>query len=250
VLQVDLWSPDGATDVNIVRSSANSPASSISAAVTTSFPPPPERVIAFLPTAQFGPMMNQAVVGVTAPGNMASILYTPPAYDPYSQAAHSPSHALPPHMDLSGHAAAQQAPVAYAMQTTHASGSTHTRNLIGSLHVNGLKLKDHKNEEGIWFVLQDLSVRTEGTFRLRFSFMDILDHETGERSMKTIPILASCFSDIFQVYSAKKFPGVIESTPLSKAFASQGVKIPIRKDNKALANAEEYENDNDDPAAA
>lgn len=46
------------------------------------------------------------------------------------------------------------------------------------------------------------------------------------------PILARCFSDIFQVYSAKKFPGVIESTPLSKLFASQGIKIPIRKDNK------------------
>ena len=44
------------------------------------------------------------------------------------------------------------------------------------------------------------------------------------------PILASTFSDVFQVYSAKKFPGVIESTPLSKCFAMQGVKIPIRKD--------------------
>jgi len=32
------------------------------------------------------------------------------------------------------------------------------------------------------------------------------------------------------VWSAKKFPGVKESTPLSKCFAAQGVKIPIRKD--------------------
>lgn len=46
------------------------------------------------------------------------------------------------------------------------------------------------------------------------------------------PVLAWVFSDKFQVYSAKKFPGVIESTPLSKAFAQQGIKIPIRKDNK------------------
>jgi len=44
------------------------------------------------------------------------------------------------------------------------------------------------------------------------------------------PILASCFSDSFQVYSAKKFPGVCESTPLSKCFANQGIKIPIRKE--------------------
>jgi hypothetical protein len=32
------------------------------------------------------------------------------------------------------------------------------------------------------------------------------------------------------VYSAKRFPGVVESTALSKCFATQGIKIPIRKD--------------------
>jgi hypothetical protein len=56
-------------------------------------------------------------------------------------------------------------------------------------------------------------------------------------------ILATCFSEMFQVYSAKKFPGVIESTPLSKAFASQGIKIPIRKDVKSLPNQAEYDED-------
>lgn len=35
---------------------------------------------------------------------------------------------------------------------------------------------------------------------------------------------------MFTVYSAKRFPGVVESTPLSKCFAHQGIKIPIRKD--------------------
>ena len=44
------------------------------------------------------------------------------------------------------------------------------------------------------------------------------------------PVLATAFSQPFQVYSAKKFPGVIESTELSKCFAGQGIKIPIRKD--------------------
>ena len=44
------------------------------------------------------------------------------------------------------------------------------------------------------------------------------------------PILSSCFSEVFNVYSAKKFPGVCESTSLSKTFAAQGIKIPIRKD--------------------
>lgn len=53
------------------------------------------------------------------------------------------------------------------------------------------------------------------------------------------PVLAWVFSDTFQVYSAKKFPGVIESTPLSKTFATQGIKIPIRKDTKGDAKNEE-----------
>jgi len=43
-------------------------------------------------------------------------------------------------------------------------------------------------------------------------------------------VLATAFSDVFTVWSAKKFPGVKESTALSKCFAAQGVKIPIRKD--------------------
>lgn len=54
-------------------------------------------------------------------------------------------------------------------------------------------------------------------------------------------ILASAFSEVFNVYSAKKFPGVCESTPLSKTFASQGIKIPIRKDSNVKGEGGEDE---------
>ena len=40
--------------------------------------------------------------------------------------------------------------------------------------------------------------------------------------------MATATSDAFTVFSAKKFPGMIESTELSKAFASQGIRIPVR----------------------
>ncbi|RCH84006.1 Velvet complex subunit 2 [Rhizopus azygosporus] len=46
-------------------------------------------------------------------------------------------------------------------------------------------------------------------------------------------IVAQVFSDPFTVYSAKKFPGMTESTELSKIFAKQGLKIPIRNDVRA-----------------
>jgi hypothetical protein len=118
-----------------------------------------------------------------------------------------------------------------------------TRNLIGSTTVNACKLKDDQDEWGLWFVLQDLSVRTEGSFRLKYSFVDLHDATEQNNLVQTYAeVLATCFSDMFRVYSAKKFPGVIESTPLSKAFAQQGIKIPIRKDVK-VSNADEYDDD-------
>jgi len=136
-----------------------------------------------------------------------------------------------------------------------------TRNLIGSLTVNAAKLEDSSKKLGYWFVLQDLSVRTEGHFRLRMNFIDVgvvtssasasgTANGSGSGSGPGLPslnkgrapVLAHVFSNPFQVYSAKKFPGVIESTDLSKAFAKQGVKIPIRKDTKE---GKEEEGDSD-----
>jgi len=73
------------------------------------------------------------------------------------------------------------------------------------------------------------------------SFVDVGTHQDPVAKPDTpntletkqdLPILSYVFSQPFQVFSAKKFPGVIESTPLSKRFAQQGIKIPIRKDGK------------------
>lgn len=46
-------------------------------------------------------------------------------------------------------------------------------NLIGTLHSNGTKLKDTEGETGVYFVLPDLSVRTEGQFRMRLRLLSI-----------------------------------------------------------------------------
>lgn len=76
--------------------------------------------------------------------------------------------------------------------------------------------------------------------------MNILDKNNPQQiNHGACPVLASIFSDEFTVFSAKKFPGVIESTPISKCFATQGIKIPIRKDGPR-GNARENSNENDD----
>jgi hypothetical protein len=41
----------------------------------------------------------------------------------------------------------------------------YSRNLIGSIAASANRLTDPDDRIGIWFVLQDLSVRTEGAFR-------------------------------------------------------------------------------------
>lgn len=48
-----------------------------------------------------------------------------------------------------------------------------TRNLIGSLSASAFRLTDPDNKIGVWFILQDLSVRTEGTFRFVFLFLSL-----------------------------------------------------------------------------
>lgn len=143
-----------------------------------------------------------------------------------------------------------------------------TRNLIGNCAGSAFRLHDTKERIGIWFVMQDLSVRTEGSFRyvitlrsshcktfhfpdhsirLRFSFVDVKPtaDQKGDTPVKTgkAPILASVFSDVFQVYSAKKFPGVCDSTDLSKCFATQGIKIPIRKEGGKAGGGDDDDDD-------
>ena len=65
---------------------------------------------------------------------------------------------------------------------------------------------------------------------------------TGVNTGKA-PVLAACFSEVFTVYSAKRFPGVVESTGLSKCFATQGIKIPIRKDGPGKGDKEKDDDD-------
>jgi len=42
------------------------------------------------------------------------------------------------------------------------------------------------------------------------------------------PVLAQAFTEPFMVYSAKRFPGVPDTTALSISFGSQGQKLPLR----------------------
>ncbi|CAG8498537.1 22936_t:CDS:2 [Rhizophagus irregularis] len=97
-----------------------------------------------------------------------------------------------------------------------------TRSTTGSVVSSLYHLKDIDNSDAGFFVFPDLSVRMEGTYRLKLSLFEIIGREVYH--------CKSIFSDIFIVYSAKRFPGMEESTFLSRSFADQGLKIRIRKE--------------------
>ena len=202
VLSVDLWSADGTKEVNLVRHSATSP--SISATTSSSYPPPPTPPQQQFPYgAPVGAMhggMPPVGYGMNHPYGYARPGEHPQAYHPaYSGAppgAPPPPHPPPPaaatespqsHYPAAVGLAAQPPPGAFyaaaapggnpqMLSPTHAGmpptqdprsapSGMFTRNLIGSLCVSAFKLTDPEGAMGIWFILQDLSVRTEGNFR-------------------------------------------------------------------------------------
>lgn len=133
VLQVDLWDQEATREVNIVRASASSPAVSISTATTTSYPPAQER-------SMYDPYGQSQMAIITGPDGQQYYSQVPQ----YPGGMYMPQQYAPPQ---------------------NQSNAMYTRNLIGSLTVNASLLQDTEKKTGYWFVLQDLSVRTEGYFR-------------------------------------------------------------------------------------
>ncbi|KAH6895107.1 velvet factor-domain-containing protein [Thelonectria olida] len=267
VLTVDLWNEAGSQEVNLVRSSAGTP--SISSTTTYSYSAlnnasfngsndsnpaqyhPPSASSRHSEYAQSSgvPYVQDYAAPPQGYAPVPSSYSQNGSYGPPQQ--YYPPHTYRPDVGAPvasqatmgqfrngsqpGYAQDQNAITRMAVVGGQPQGMF-TRNLIGSLAASAFRLSDTDDRIGIWFVLQDLSVRTEGPFRLRFSFVNVglptAANRDGPRvNQGKVMILASTFSDVFSVYSAKKFPGVCESTPLSKTFASQGIKIPIRKDS-------------------
>ncbi|KAJ2374005.1 hypothetical protein IW150_003334 [Coemansia sp. RSA 2607] len=100
------------------------------------------------------------------------------------------------------------------------------RTMTGSVVASLAHLKDINGNDGAFFVFPDLSVRCEGVYRLKFSLFEIVGNQ--------VFFCKSITSTKFTVFSAKKFPGMEESTRLTKLFAEQGLKIRVRKEQKSV----------------
>ncbi|KAL6871099.1 velvet factor domain-containing protein [Trichoderma novae-zelandiae] len=128
----------------------------------------------------------------------------------------------------------------------------HQRRLMGSLVATPFVGQDENGQEGCFFCFSDLSCRTPGSFRLKFTLMMIDPSRAG--FVKHFPILAESKSEPFKVYSAKEFPGMVASSSLAKRLKEQGCIISIKKGNDRgrgpRNNDDGSDNDDDDDGEA
>ncbi|RCI10278.1 hypothetical protein L249_8578 [Ophiocordyceps polyrhachis-furcata BCC 54312] len=104
-----------------------------------------------------------------------------------------------------------------------------TNYLVGSLVSSIHRLRDTDNVEGGFFVFGDLSVKREGRFRLRFTLFERDQHSSS------FYFVSELVTNAFTVYSTKLFPGMADSTQLTRTFSNQGVKVRLRKDSSGMA---------------
>ncbi|XEU96986.1 hypothetical protein FSHL1_002271 [Fusarium sambucinum] len=113
------------------------------------------------------------------------------------------------------------------------------RRLMGSLVVGSFVGKDEHGEEGTFFCFGDLSCRTPGSFRLKFSMVKLYPGRAAE--VRRCPNLAAVTSEVFTVYTAKDFPGMQASTKLTRRLKEQGCLISIKKGNDRSKNARSHD---------
>ncbi|KAL1892710.1 hypothetical protein Cpir12675_004407 [Ceratocystis pirilliformis] len=112
--------------------------------------------------------------------------------------------------------------------------------VLTGMPVSGMAYLDRPTVAG-YFLFPDLSVRHEGRYRLAFNLYEEIK-DAGDASIDPTDKISNANpgpsfdwrmevkSNAFTVYSAKKFPGLTESTLLSRTVADQGCRVRIRRD--------------------
>jgi hypothetical protein len=118
---------------------------------------------------------------------------------------------------------------------------TRSATVLTGTPVAGMVYLDRPSPAG-YFIFPDLSVRHEGKYRLSFALYEELKlpKDTDESEKTSRPTTPGADAHVthrlevkskpFTVFSAKKFPGLTESTSLSRMVAEQGCRVRIRRD--------------------
>lgn len=123
--------------------------------------------------------------------------------------------------------------------------AANTPPVLTGMPVSGMAYLDRPLQAG-YFLFPDLSVRHEGRYRLTFNLYEETKDDkdkdpdtpdakplapgTNSATGGSFDFRMEVKSKDFVVYSAKKFPGLSESTNLSRMVAEQGCRVRIRRD--------------------
>lgn len=144
--------------------------------------------------------------------------------------------------------------------------------VLTGMPVAGMAYLDRPSPAG-YFIFPDLPVRHEGKYRLSFNlFEELKESKDGDaepaagspesedtKTARNNPLAPQAHvhfrlevkSVPFNVYSAKKFPGLAESTSLSRIVAEQGCRVRIRRDvrmrRRDTKSTKTYDDFEDDP---
>jgi hypothetical protein len=132
---------------------------------------------------------------------------------------------------------------ARAIAPGRATPTTSSFPVLTGTPVAGMAYLDRPSPAG-YFIFPDLSVRHEGKYRLSFALYEELkdpkDMDPEDRSSVNVHPQGGVDAHVshrlevksspFIVFSAKKFPGLSESTALSRMVAEQGCRVRIRRD--------------------
>ncbi|MCJ1465669.1 velvet protein [Pseudocyphellaria aurata] len=147
--------------------------------------------------------------------------------------------------------------------------------VLTGMPVAGMAYLDRPSQAG-YFIFPDLSVRHEGKYRLSFNlFEEVKEARDGDaepaagspesdenKPARNNPMAPQAHvhfrlevkSVPFTVYSAKKFPGLAESTSLSRVVAEQGCRVRIRRDvrmrRRDTKSTKNYDDFEDEPTYA
>jgi len=122
-----------------------------------------------------------------------------------------------------------------------------TQRLMGTCVASPFSGKDEHGHKGTFFVFPDLSCRSPG--RYRFLFRLIVVDPVHLVAGGTTKIQTQIYSEPFEVYSAKEFPGMRASSALLKTLRKQGLNVAVKKGREATKKSSRKahaDNDSDD----
>ncbi len=116
------------------------------------------------------------------------------------------------------------------------------RRLMGTLVASPFVGNDEHHVEGCFFCFPDLSVRTPGTYSLKFQLVTL--DPSRMRPGSSSPVRSTVKSAVFHVQNAKEFEGMKPSSELTKRLKMQGCLISVKKGNPK--SKEKNDRDDDD----